>query len=183
MPRPHDETGAGAPDNAPDHTPGHPPDLSPVLAADALDLRVSLSSLVHWADSYEQRRAVMAAVGFPVDDMAMFLTVNQLGYRGALRPSELATILGTGRANMSKIANRLDAAGLTVRVADPGDDRSVLLALTPAGREIGERIMEYARTSLAAALVHWSAEDVDTLRRVMARLVADTGAQSRERAR
>lgn len=155
------------------------PDLSPVLAPDPLDLRVSLSSLVHWADSYEQRRAVMSAVDFPVDDMAMFLTVNQLGYRGATRPSDLATILGTGRANMSKIANRLGEAGLTVRVPDPADDRSVLLALTPAGRAVGERIMEYASTSLAAALLHWSAEDVETLRRVAARLVADTAAQLR----
>lgn len=151
-------------------------DTSPVLASDPLDLRVSLSSLVHWADSYEHRRAVMAAVEFPVDDMAMFLVVNQLGYRGALRPSELATILGTGRPNMSKIANRLCDCGLTARVSDPHDDRSIRLALTPAGREVAERIMDNARATVVEALALWSAEDIEALKRFLARLVSDTGA-------
>jgi DNA-binding MarR family transcriptional regulator len=168
----------------PDDTTGEGIDTSPVLPPDPLDLRVSLSSLVHWADSYEHRRTVMAAVEFPVDDMAMFLVVNQLGYRGALRPSELATILGTGRPNMSKIANRLCESGLTARVPDPDDDRSVLLALTPAGRKVGERIMDYARTTTDGALELWSADDVEALKRFLARLVSDTtAARSRRRPR
>ncbi|MFD0658240.1 MarR family winged helix-turn-helix transcriptional regulator [Thermocatellispora tengchongensis] len=107
-------------------------DLSPVIEPDPLDPRVSLTSIIHWADSHSVRLAVMKAVDFPVNDLPMFLVVNQLSYRGALRPSELAQTLGTGRANLSKIANRLVEAGLIVRVPEPSDERSVLLALTPA---------------------------------------------------
>jgi DNA-binding MarR family transcriptional regulator len=148
-------------------------DLSPVIDPDALDLRVSLASIVHWADSDEVRRRLMDAIDFPVDDMAMFLIVNQLAYRGAMRPSDLALILGTGRANLTKIAHRLHQHGLVVRVPAPGDDRGVLIALTPAGREFGERIMETNRRSLASVFAAWSDDDLTTLKQMLARLARD----------
>jgi DNA-binding MarR family transcriptional regulator len=87
-----------------------------------------------------------------------------------MRPTDLALILGTGKANLSKIAHRLQEAGLVVRVRATGDERSVLLALTPAGRAIGERIMRHAQESLDATLADWSAEEVAALRRMLARL-------------
>lgn len=153
-------------------------DLRPVIEPDLFDLRVSLASLVHWADSQEVRRAVMAAIEFPVDDLPMFLVVNQLTYRGATSPSRLASILGTGRANLTKIANRLEAAGLVVRVPSAADERSVLLALSPSGRVLGERIMANAQKNFDAVLAHWSAKDADTLRRSLARLAKDAGSTS-----
>jgi hypothetical protein len=127
-------------------------DLGAVIEADPFDLRVSLASLVHWADSQEVRRAVMASIDFPVDDMPMFLVVNQLSY-----------------------ANRLEAAHLIVRVASPADERSVLLALTPSGRELGERIMANSQKNFDRVLTHWSAKDIDALRRSLARLSKDAG--------
>jgi DNA-binding MarR family transcriptional regulator len=145
-------------------------DLSPVIEPDPLDPRVSLSSIVHWADSHAVRLRVMKAVDFPVDDVFMFLIVNQLSYRGAMRPSELALILGTGRANLTKIAHRLHDAGLIVRVGAPSDERSVLLALTPAGREIGERIMAHGRQTFESLVADWSDEDVATLKQMLGRL-------------
>ncbi|MEV6157534.1 MarR family transcriptional regulator [Nonomuraea sp. NPDC052129] len=149
-------------------------DLSSVIAPDLLDPRVSLSSIIHWADSHAVRLALMAAVEFPVNDVPMFLVVNQLSYRGAMRPSDLALALGTGRANLTKIAHRLHDAGLIVRVREPSDERSVLLALTPRGREIGERIMECVQQDLESLLADWSDEDVDTLKRLLARFARDT---------
>ena len=145
-------------------------DLAPVLEPDPLDPRVSLTSIVHWADSHSVRRRVMEAVDFPVDDVSMFLVVNQLSYRGAMRPSDLAFMLGTGRANLTKIAHRLHDAGLIVRVPAPSDERSVLLALSPAGREIGERIMEHGRAHFRSLVADWSDKDVATLTRMLARL-------------
>ncbi|MEV4175225.1 MarR family transcriptional regulator [Nonomuraea sp. NPDC049709] len=91
-----------------------------------------------------------------------------------MRPSELAETLGTGRANISKIAHRLDTAGLILRVREPSDERSVLLALTPRGREIGERIMTHVQQTFDEALAHWSEEDVTDLKRLLARLARDT---------
>jgi DNA-binding MarR family transcriptional regulator len=141
-----------------------------VIPPDPLDLRLSLASIVHWADSTGVRRDVMARVAFPVDDMGMFLVVNQLSYNGAMRPVELSLALGMSATNMSKIVGRLVAAGLALRVAAPDDDRGVLVALTDEGRRIGERIMSTAETNMRAVLADWSPEDIDDLRRMMARL-------------
>lgn len=151
-------------------------DLSPVLQAEPFDLRVSITSIVHWADSTPVRRQVMESVGFPHDDMGMFLVVNQLTYNGAMRPAELVQVLGATPTNMSKIVGRLAEAGLVVRVAAPDDDRGVLVALTTAGREIGERIAARGAETFAHTLADWPPEDVETLKRMLARLAEDTTA-------
>ena len=153
--------------------PGDEVDLRPVIDPDPFDVRVALAGIVHWADSQQVRQRMMTAIDFPVADMSMFLVVNQLTYRGATRPSVLAEALGTGRANLTKIANRLQDIGLVVRVPAPDDERSVLLALTASGRDYGERISAQLREDLDAVLAHWSAKDVDALRRVLARLRHD----------
>lgn len=145
-------------------------DLSPIAGDDPLDLRLSLASIVHWADSTAVRRRVMGQVEFPIDDMGMFLVVNQLSYNGAMRPVELSLALGMTATNMSKIVGRLVRAGLVVRVPAPDDDRGVLVALTDAGRRIGERIMATAEVNIRDMLADWSADDVDELRRMLARL-------------
>jgi DNA-binding MarR family transcriptional regulator len=145
-------------------------DLSPVIGDDPLDLRLSLASIVHWADSTGVRRDVMTKVAFPIDDMGMFLVVNQLSYNGAMRPVELSLALGQTPTNMSKIVGRLVQAGLTVRVAAPDDDRGVLVALTDEGRRIGERIMATAESNMETLLADWSPAELDDLRRMMARL-------------
>lgn len=145
-------------------------DLSPVIAQDPLDLRLSLASIVHWADSTGVRRDVMAKVAFPTSDMGMFLVVNQLTYNGAMRPVDLSQVLGMTATNMSKIVGRLEREGLAVRVAAPDDARGVLVALTGEGRRIGERIMQTASASLEDVLADWSPDEVEQLRRMMARL-------------
>lgn len=151
-------------------------DLSPVIEPEPFDLRVSLTSIVHWADSTPVRRHVMSVVAFPYDDMGMFLVVNQLSYNGAMRPTDLVQVLGATPTNMSKIVGRLVEAGLVVRVAAPDDDRGVLVALTPAGREIGERIVQHVSEGFTQALLDWPAEDVAALKRLLARLASDTTA-------
>lgn len=148
-------------------------DLVPILASDPLDLRISLASIVHWADSHEVRVQLMRDVAFPIEDLPMFLVVNQLAHRGAMRPTDLALVLGTGKANLSKIAHRLSAAGLVRRVRSVEDERSVLLVLTPAGRQIGVRIMTKLRQNLDALLASWSPADVADLQRLLARLARE----------
>jgi DNA-binding MarR family transcriptional regulator len=153
-------------------------DLSPVIRPRPRDLRVSLTSIVHWADSTPVRRHVMSVVDFPYEDMGMFLVVNQLTYNGAMRPAELVQVLGGTPTNMSKIVGRLVAAGLVMRVAAPDDDRGVLVALTSTGRAIGERIVARAADTLAAALADWPRDDVEALERLLERLARGATAVS-----
>lgn len=145
------------------------PDLSPVIEQDPLDLRLSIASIVHWADSRDVRVRVMEQIGFPVDDIPMFVVVNQLAYRGALRPTDLAATLGTGKANISKIVRRLEEIDLVERVPSPRDERSVLVALTAAGRELGERIMAVAQAQVDEVTLGWDPQEVENLRRYVAR--------------
>jgi len=150
-------------------------DLSPVLAPNPLDVRVSLGALIHWADSPAFRRQLMDAAAFPIDDVQVFLAVNQLSYRGALRPTDLADAIQTGRSNVSKIARRLADAGLAVRIPDPADDRGVLITLTPNGREVGRRIIDRNAQLIQDAFSGWDKADVHTFAALLARFSATVG--------
>lgn len=155
-------------------TPADEVDCSPLVSDDPLDLLVNLESMVRWADSARMRRELMAAIEFPIDDVAAFLTLNQLVYRGATRPTDIADALGIGRPNVSRIAGRLVAEGLIVRVADPQDERGILLALSAEGRVYAERIHAIAVGRVQAALSSWTAADAKTLSALFARFAAST---------
>ncbi|MFF2842491.1 MarR family winged helix-turn-helix transcriptional regulator [Paenarthrobacter sp. NPDC057981] len=151
-------------------------DLAPVLERHPMDLLVSFSAVTHLADSPQLRRQVMTAIDFPSDDMQLFLVVNQLALRGAMRPTMLADAIQTGRSNMTKIAGRLAKEDLAVRIPDPDDDRGVLLALTPKGREIGRALVEYDNAQTARLVDGWSDDDLATFQRLLARFTASLGA-------
>lgn len=150
----------------------HRIDTSPVRAQASGSILDSLATIVHWADSAEVRADAMAAVDFPIDDPTVFLAVNQLVYRGAMRPTDLAGALGTSRSNVSKITRRLEEAGLVELGADPADERGVLVALSAAGRRLGTRIAEHAEQRGSAAFSRWSGAELEEIRRVLAKMAA-----------
>ena len=55
---------------------------------------------------------------------------------------ELADELFCDASNVTALADRLEAKGLTVRQPDPGDRRVKALALTPEGNRVRERVFE-----------------------------------------
>ncbi|MGV8850318.1 MAG: MarR family winged helix-turn-helix transcriptional regulator [Propionibacteriaceae bacterium] len=155
-------------------TPATEIDCSPLVSDDPQDLLVNLEAMVRWADSARMRRELMAAIDFPIDDVAAFLTLNQLVYRGATRPTDIADALGIGRPNVSRIAGRLVAEGLIVRVADPQDERSILLALSDRGRVYAERILAIAVGRVQWVLSTWSPADAQRLTELFARFAASS---------
>jgi DNA-binding MarR family transcriptional regulator len=52
------------------------------------------------------------------------------------RVHDIATELGITVGGTSKIVDRMEAAGLCARRANPGDRRSSIISLTPAGRRM-----------------------------------------------
>jgi DNA-binding MarR family transcriptional regulator len=143
----------------------------PVVRNDVEDLQSSVNYLAMWAASGRLRRDLMAASAFPLpDDVPAFLVLNRLVYGGATRPSVLADALQTGPSNVSKIVRRLEAAGLTARVADPTDERAVLVTMTAAGREAAERIAEAGLGLAHDELGHLTADEVETLRVLLAKV-------------
>ncbi|HSS79200.1 MAG TPA: MarR family transcriptional regulator [Thermoanaerobaculia bacterium] len=78
------------------------------------------------------------------------------------------------RSNMTQLVDRLEADRLVERMNDPSDRRSVLAALTTAGRERhaeGLRIVEEAGREVFAGL---NDDERATLRRVLAQLGKQT---------
>jgi DNA-binding MarR family transcriptional regulator len=84
---------------------------------------------------------------------------------GPLTPSELAERERVQRPTATKLLARLEAPGLVVRTADPGDRRSSLVAASPAGLALLAEARNRKDAYLARRLRALRPEDRATLRR------------------
>ena len=84
---------------------------------------------------------------------------------GPLTPSELATRERVQRPSITRIAARLEELGLVARAVDPGDRRSSLISVTPAGRELLAASATRKDAFLTERLEALGAEDRATLER------------------
>lgn len=87
--------------------------------------------------------------------------------RGPLTPSELATIENVKRPTATRLVARLEEAGLVQRAADPGDRRSFLVGITPAGEALLRRLRKRKNAYLAKRLRELDHADVETLERAV----------------
>lgn len=149
----------------------------PLLGADGPDLRVALHAIVTWSTSTSTRERLMQDSRFPLPgDLSAFLLVNQLIYRGAIRPTDVADAIDTGRSNVSKIVRRLEDAGLVARAHHPADDRGVVIVLTESGRRVGERISEAIDRANEPAADDWTAEELRMLETLVVKLARSLNA-------
>jgi len=65
-----------------------------------------------------------------------YLVMLVLWERGDTSVKRLGEALRLDSGTLSPLLKRLEAAGLVSRLRDPADERSVVIALTPAGREL-----------------------------------------------
>ncbi len=89
---------------------------------------------------------------------------------GPLTPSELAARERVQRPTVTRIVYRLEEAGLVARAADPGDGRSSLVSITPAGRELLAAARTRKDAFLSERLEALGPEDRATLERAAALL-------------
>jgi DNA-binding MarR family transcriptional regulator len=89
---------------------------------------------------------------------------------GPLTPSELAGRERVQRPTVTRIAGRLEDLGLVTRAADPGDRRSALITITPAGRELLAAAHTRKDAYLSERLDALAPEDRATLERAAALL-------------
>jgi len=89
---------------------------------------------------------------------------------GPLTPSELAARERVQRPTVTRIVFRLEEAGLVARAADPGDRRSSLITVTPAGRELLAAARTRKDAFLSERLDALGAADRATLERAAALL-------------
>lgn len=83
----------------------------------------------------------------------------------SLRMSELAARLGISMSTASGAVERLVDVGLIERRADPADRRQVIVAATPAGIDVLQRMRELNTRQMRALLERMTASDLAVIER------------------
>lgn len=93
--------------------------------------------------------AAVKAKGLP--PIAWYDVLLELSREGGrkLRPVELEKELLVAQYNLSRLLDRMEAAGLIERIACPGDGRGQMIQLTPEGRAMQKRIWPAYRDAIA----------------------------------
>src|SRR5438477_13131572 len=134
---------------------------------------VNLEQLTCFA-LYAASRAVISAYRPLLDEAGLtypqYLVLLVLWQRGPQPVKALGRALQLDSGTLSPLLKRLETAGLVRRERRTGDERSVLVTLTPAGAELEQRARDIpARAARAAGL---SLDELDDLRATLVRFTA-----------
>jgi DNA-binding MarR family transcriptional regulator len=118
----------------------------------------------------------LATTGIPTDDYALY---TALAHRDQRTPTDLSRELGLALSTVIFRTGRMIERGHAMRVPNPRDRRSVLLALTPRGRRLADqarpmfsRVLERVERHLDRPLTEVQ-EAVATLSRALADALAE----------
>jgi DNA-binding MarR family transcriptional regulator len=125
------------------------------------------SRLRHALARSARRLRQEAGTGLSPSLTAALATIER---HGALTPSELAVRERVQRPTVTRFVCRLEELGLVTRTADPGDRRSSLIAITPAGGALLASARTRKDAFLSERLEGLTAADRATLERAAALL-------------
>ncbi len=91
--------------------------------------------------------------------LPQFRLLAVLADRGRARSTEVARALGQDRSTVTRLADRMVAAGYVARGSDPAHRSVVTLALTPSGQQLVARVWAWRRRELTAILSRMTAAD------------------------
>ncbi|AUY52712.1 MarR family transcriptional regulator [Streptomyces sp. CB01881] len=159
-----------SPRTAPRATPKKP-SAAPELAR----LEVALSAAVRWSESRHVRAEVARLSDSDLSPSALRL-LEHFDVAGAMRVSDLADCLHVDVSTVSLQLRPLKAGNLVGRRTDPADGRSGLIAITPDGRRVLERVRaarcELLAEAFAQALPGELGRAADVLVRVQDHMLA-----------
>lgn len=124
-------------------------------------------------DTWSWARAAARHSAHEIDprlDTTAYPLVSMIGWRGAMRPSELSAAL---HLDKSTVTRQIDAAarlGLVERVPDPDDARAVTVRLTPPALARMEELKAVRMERWRAALAEWAPGDIAALTRLLRQL-------------
>ncbi|GAA2291862.1 MarR family transcriptional regulator [Nonomuraea roseoviolacea subsp. roseoviolacea] len=122
--------------------------------------------------SVERMRA-HGSQGRGVSAGALDLLLRLNGSDQGISIGDLARAAGVSSRNVTGLMDTLENDGLALRVPDPGDRRSVLARITPAGRAWIEAFREPSRLAMRAMFQGFSAEELVVFRDLCLRLAAN----------
>lgn len=151
------------------------PILGPVARVD--ENRLAAWRALLWAHAATMRvleRELEAECGLPLAWYDVLAQLNAAG--GRLRMSELADAVLLSRGGLTRLVDRIVAAGLVCREACASDRRSAFAVLTPAGRAALRRA---SRVHLAGIERHFAAhvspDEAVTVARALQRVAEAAG--------
>jgi DNA-binding MarR family transcriptional regulator len=121
---------------------------NPLAGPELARLEIALSALVRWSESKYTRAEVARRSGSDIPPSAMRL-LEHFDVAGAMRVSDIAECLRIDISTVSLQLRQLKADKLVSRHRDPADGRSGVIAITPHGRRVLERVRAARRDLLA----------------------------------
>ena len=125
------------------------------------------------SDTWSWARAAARAAAQTLDprlDVTAYPLVSLIGWRGAMRPSELAAVLHLDKSTVSRQIDAAARLGLVERTPDPDDARAVTVQLTDAARERLNALTTVRLERWRAALAEWAPGDITELTRLLGQL-------------
>jgi MarR family transcriptional regulator, transcriptional regulator for hemolysin len=107
--------------------------------------------------------------------------IRQLRKMGSLSQATLAAQIDSDPMTVSRMAERLEAAGLVQRIADPEDSRAKLVRLTPAAEAMYDDMRQVGLSVYEEALHGVSTSDRAALRRGLKKMTDNLGAERAEK--
>lgn len=119
---------------------------------------------------------VFTGLGLGRGEFEVLATLRRQGEPFTMTPTAIARLVLLSPGAMTNRLDRLESAGYLERAHDPDNRRSVLVTLTPAGRELADKAMDAHATNelqLLASLGTAERRRLDTALRRMLDALAD----------
>lgn len=124
----------------------------------------------------------IAHLAMPDLDLSESNVLWALGYRGPLRPMDIAEMFAMGRSNVSKVLKRLESRGMVERRDEANDKRSVRIHLTESGERASRRLYAAGDMQMAELTRGWTEQEIEEFASYAARF-ADSAKDLAERLR
>ena len=119
-----------------------------------------------------------ARYGVDPSEADVLFTLRRAGDPYRLTPSQLSESLLVSSGTLTNRLDRLERKGLAARVPNPNDRRSVVVELTPKGRELVDEAVTVHVERERELLAPLSERELDTLNRLASRLLAHLAASA-----
>nr|WP_306419952.1 MarR family winged helix-turn-helix transcriptional regulator [Streptomyces subrutilus] len=142
--------------------------------------QVTTSAAANSTTRYAELARQLTGIGAVKRDLARILppdcppgaaaVLTVLDRHGEMRLSRLTELMAIDISVTSRHVAHVADRGWIERERDPGDARCRILRLTPAGRTLLAELGARYTAALERALAGWSAQDIDVLNTLLARL-------------